>query len=243
MGGGVGVFDKEYQSAPVNCKADRLCAFCASRAKMSAIRTRHDKTTLLVTKGTMGIFGLYERSHIKRYWINQMLYWLHVCIRLRLLVWNGGRSHVKKNNICKKVGGGGAAPHFLNWGGKRPPAPPRPPPMKKAKYISKTDVWSCIIKGYQYFQFKNEIFITIACLLCYNFERGELLVKIFKFLPFSEIVVEKTLQKRLLGYWLQNSSFLRQKSENRSSERVLFSLFTTALKLTKKRPVYGFLTM
>ena len=29
-GGGVGVFDKEYQSAPVNCKADRLSAFCAS---------------------------------------------------------------------------------------------------------------------------------------------------------------------------------------------------------------------
>ena len=28
--GGVGVFDKEYQSAPVNCKADRLSAFCAS---------------------------------------------------------------------------------------------------------------------------------------------------------------------------------------------------------------------
>ena len=67
--GGIGVFDKEYQSAPVNCKADKLSAFCASRTKMSAIRTRHDKTTLLVTKGdmTMGIFGLYVRSHIKRY--------------------------------------------------------------------------------------------------------------------------------------------------------------------------------
>ena len=56
MGGGVGVFDKEYQSAPVNCKADRLSAFCASRAKMSAIRTRHDETTLLVTKGDNGHF-------------------------------------------------------------------------------------------------------------------------------------------------------------------------------------------
>ena len=54
-GGGVGVFDKEYQSVPVNCKADRLSAFCASRAKMSAIRTRHDKT-LLVTKGDNGQF-------------------------------------------------------------------------------------------------------------------------------------------------------------------------------------------
>ena len=56
MNGGVGVFDKEYQSAPVNCKADRLSAFCTSRAKMSAIRTRHDKTTLLVTKEDNGHF-------------------------------------------------------------------------------------------------------------------------------------------------------------------------------------------
>ena len=47
-GRGVCVFDKEFQSAPVNCKADRLSAFCTSRAKTSAIRTRHDKTTLLV---------------------------------------------------------------------------------------------------------------------------------------------------------------------------------------------------
>ena len=46
MGGGVGVSDKEYRSAPVNCKADRLSAFCASRAKMSAIRTRHDKNNV-----------------------------------------------------------------------------------------------------------------------------------------------------------------------------------------------------
>ena len=55
-GGGVGVFDKEYQSAPVNCKADRLSAFCASHTKMSAIRTRHNKTTLLVMKGDNGHF-------------------------------------------------------------------------------------------------------------------------------------------------------------------------------------------
>ena len=56
MNGGVGVFDKEYQGAPVNCKADRLSAFCANRAKMSDIRIRHDKTTLLVTKGDNGHF-------------------------------------------------------------------------------------------------------------------------------------------------------------------------------------------
>ena len=53
---GGGVFDKEYQSTPVNCKAERLFAFCASRAKMSAIPTRYDKTTLLVTKGDNGHF-------------------------------------------------------------------------------------------------------------------------------------------------------------------------------------------
>ena len=44
------------KSTPVNCKADRLFAFCTSRAKMSAIRTRHDKTMLLVTKGDNGHF-------------------------------------------------------------------------------------------------------------------------------------------------------------------------------------------
>ena len=49
-----------------------------------------------------------------------MLYWLHVCICLRLLVWNAGRSHVKKIPSAKKVGGAQAPP---------PPAPPSPPPM------------------------------------------------------------------------------------------------------------------
>ena len=42
--------------AYINCKADRLSGVCTSRAKMSAIRTRHDKTTLLVTKGDNGHF-------------------------------------------------------------------------------------------------------------------------------------------------------------------------------------------
>ena len=82
----------------------------------------------------MGIFGLYERSHIKRYWINQMLYWLHVCICLRLLVWNAGRWHVKKKYHLQKVGGGG----------KRPPCP-----SPSAAYVSyfhcyreETNCWS-----------------------------------------------------------------------------------------------------
>ena len=52
-----------------------------------------------------------------------MLYWLHVCICLRLLVWNAGRSHVKKIPPAKKSGGGGGG------GASALPAPPRLPPM------------------------------------------------------------------------------------------------------------------
>ena len=63
------------------------------------------KQRYLSRKATMGIFGLFERSYIKRYWINQMLYWLHVCICLQLLVWNAGRSHVKKIPSAKNLGG------------------------------------------------------------------------------------------------------------------------------------------
>ena len=37
-----------------------------------------------------------------------MLYWLHVCICLQLLVWNAGRSHVKKIPSAKNLGGGGS---------------------------------------------------------------------------------------------------------------------------------------
>ena len=66
-GGGVGVFDKEFQSAPVNCKADRLFAFCTSRARTSAMRTRHDKTTLLVTKGDNGHFRTLRAITYKKY--------------------------------------------------------------------------------------------------------------------------------------------------------------------------------
>ena len=108
-GGGVGVFDKEYQSAPVNCKAVRLSAFCASRAKMSAIRKRHDKTTLLVTKGDNGHFRSLRAITYKKI-LNKsnailagLECWAFAC---------------KKNTICKKVGGGG--------GGKRPPPCPSP---------------------------------------------------------------------------------------------------------------------
>ena len=99
----VGVFEKEYQSAPLNCKADRLSVFCASRAKLFAIRTRHDKTTLLVTKGDNGHFRTLRAITYKKI-LNKSNAILAACLHL--------------------LAGGG--------GGRRqaPPAPPRPPPMR-----------------------------------------------------------------------------------------------------------------
>ena len=109
--GGVGVFDK---SAPVNCKADRLSAFCTSRAKMSAIRTRHDKTTLLVTKGDNGHFRTLRAITYKKI-LNKSNAILAACLHLLatfgLECWAFA---CKNNTICKKVA-------LL--------APPRPPPM------------------------------------------------------------------------------------------------------------------
>ena len=110
MGGGLGVFDKEYQSAPVNCKADRLSVFCISRAKMSAIRTRHDKTTLLVTKGDNGHFRTLQAITYQEI-LNKSNVILAAC--LYLLATFGlecaGRSHVKKNHLQNSGGGGGQA--------------------------------------------------------------------------------------------------------------------------------------
>ena len=112
------MFDKEYQSAPVNCKADRLSAFCASRAKMSAIRTRHDKTTLLVTKGDNGHFRTLRAITYKKI-LNKLNAILAACLHLLATFGLECRAFAcKKNTICKNVGGGG--------GGA---APPRPPPM------------------------------------------------------------------------------------------------------------------
>ena len=109
-----GVFDKEYQSAPVNCKADRLSAFCASRAKMSAIPTRHDKTTLLVTKGDNGHFRTLRAITYKKI-LNKSNAILAACLHLLatfgLECWAFA---CKKKTICKKVGGGG---------GQAPPLP------------------------------------------------------------------------------------------------------------------------
>ena len=67
--------DKEYQSAPVNCKADRLYAFCASRAKMS------DKTTLLVTKGDNGHFRTLRAITYKKI-LNRSNAILAACLHL-----------------------------------------------------------------------------------------------------------------------------------------------------------------
>ena len=118
-GGGVGVFDKEHQSASVNCKADRLSTFCTSRAKMSAIHTRHDKTTLLVTKGDNGHFQTLRAITYKEI-LNKSNAILAACLHLLATFGLKCRAFAcKKNTICKKVGG------------KRPPAPPCPPPMNK----------------------------------------------------------------------------------------------------------------
>ena len=119
--GRVGVFDKEYQSAPVNCKADRLSAFYVSRAKMSAIRTRHEKTTLLVTKGDNGHFRTLRAITYKKI-LNKSNAILATCLHLLATFGLECRAFAcKKNTICKKVGGGGGA--------SAPPAPPRPLPM------------------------------------------------------------------------------------------------------------------
>ena len=115
-GGGVGVFDKEYQSASVNCKGDRLSVFCASRTKMSAIRTRHDKTTLLVTKGDNGHFRTLRAITYKKI-LNKSNAILAACLHLFATFGLECRAFAcKKNTICKK------------GGGQAPPPPPRPSP-------------------------------------------------------------------------------------------------------------------
>ena len=108
--GGVGVFDKEYQSAPVNCKADRLSAFCASRAKMSAIRTRHDKTTLLVTKGDNGQFRTLRAITYKKI-LNKPNAILAACLHLLATFGLECWAFACKNkyHLQKSEGGGGGA--------------------------------------------------------------------------------------------------------------------------------------
>ena len=80
---------------------------------MSAIRTRHDKTTLLVTKGDNGHFRTLRAITYKKI-LNRSNAILAACLHLLatfgLECWAFA---CKKNNICKNVGGGG----------KRPPCP------------------------------------------------------------------------------------------------------------------------
>ena len=111
MNGGVGVFDKEYQSAPVNCKADRLSVFCASRAKMSSIRTRHDKTTLLVTQGDNGHFRTLRAITYKKI-LNKSNAILAACLHLLATFGLECRAFAckKKYHLQKSGGGGGALP-------------------------------------------------------------------------------------------------------------------------------------
>ena len=122
-GGGIGVFDKEYQSAPVNCKSDRLSAFCASRAKMSAIPTRHDKITLLVTKGDNGHFRTSQAITYKKI-LNKSNAMLAACLHMLATFGLECRAFAcKKKTICKKVEGGALPPHFLKKGGGKRPLP------------------------------------------------------------------------------------------------------------------------
>ena len=113
------MFDKEYQSAPVNCKADRLSSFSTSRAKMSAIRTRHDKTTLLVTKGDNRHFRTLRAITYKKI-LNKSNAILAACLHLLATFGLECRAFACKKYHLQKSGGGGAS---------APPAPLLPPPM------------------------------------------------------------------------------------------------------------------
>ena len=132
--GGVGVFDKEYQSAPVNCKADRLSAFCASRAKMSAIPARHDKTTLLVTKGDNGHFRTLRAITYKKM-LNKSNAILAAYLHLLATFGLECRAFAcKKIPSAKSGGGGGQAP------------PPCPSPSAAAPMILKVKIMEFKLK-------------------------------------------------------------------------------------------------
>ena len=125
MGGGVGVFDKEYQSVPVNCKADRLSSVCASRAKMSAIRTRHDKPTLLVTKGDNGHFRTLRAITYKKI-LNKSNAILAACLHLLAPFGLECRAFACKIIPSAKKwggGGGGRCPPTFKVRGEAPPCP------------------------------------------------------------------------------------------------------------------------
>ena len=111
------MFDKEFQSAPVNCKADRLSASFTSRAKTSSIRTRHDKTTLLVTKGDNGHFRTLRAITYKKI-LNKSNAILAACLHLLATFGLECRAFAckKKKYHLQKSGGWGG-------GGQAPPCP------------------------------------------------------------------------------------------------------------------------
>ena len=81
--------------------------------KMSVIRTRHGKTTLLVTKGDNGHFRTLRAITYKKI-LNKSNAILAAYLHLLATFGLECRAFAcKKNTICKKVGGGG----------KRPPLP------------------------------------------------------------------------------------------------------------------------
>ena len=83
---------------------------------MSAIRTRHDKTTLLIIKGDNGHFRTLRAITYKKI-LNKSNAMLIACLHLLATFGLECRAFAcKKNTICKlsKVGGGG---------GKHPPCP------------------------------------------------------------------------------------------------------------------------
>ena len=115
-------------------KADRLSAFCASRVKMSAIRTRQDKATLLVTKGDNGHFRTLRAITYKKILLNKSNAILAACLHLLATFGLECRAFAckKKYHLQKSVcgggggggGGGGAVPPPLSKvGGKRPTCP------------------------------------------------------------------------------------------------------------------------
>ena len=124
MNEGVGVFDKKYQSAPVNCKADRLSAFCTSRTKMSAIRTRHDKATLLVTKGDNGHFRSDHEIALRAITYKEILNKSNAILaaRLHLLATFGLECRAF---ACKKI------PSAKKWGGGEGASAPLPLPVRR----------------------------------------------------------------------------------------------------------------
>ena len=97
---------------------------------MSAIRTRDDKTTLLVTEGDNGHFRTLRAITYKKI-LNKSNAILAAFLHLLETFGLECRAFACKNiPSAKKCGGGGALPpRFLRWGGGQ--APPLPLPVRR----------------------------------------------------------------------------------------------------------------